>query len=303
MYVITFYSFKGGVGRTMAMVNAAAQLVKSGRSVLLVDFDLEAPGLDAFPLLRPETTVPGIVEYVADYLTTGCAPPVTKYVSSCASLGEGTGRLWIMPSGVRNDTYSSRLQAISWQDLYSEHHGYLLFEDLKAQWESHLKPDYVFVDSRTGHTDVGGICTRQLPDAVVLSFLPNEENIRGLESIVAEIRQENEGPLQKQIEILFVPSNVPYLDDEEDILNRRLEEAEGRLGFVEPDATIHRYDSLALLDSEVFSITHPRSRLAREYEELATVMTARNLDDRSAVLRLLSGDDAVFDQVIPGLPN
>jgi MinD-like ATPase involved in chromosome partitioning or flagellar assembly len=301
MYVITFYSFKGGVGRTMAMVNAAAQLVKSGRNVLLVDFDLEAPGLDAFPLLRPEESVPGMVEYVTDYLSTGCAPPVANYVSSCASFGKGPGRLWTMPSGIRNHTYSSRLQAINWQNLYSERHGYLLFEDLKAQWESYLKPDYVLVDSRTGHTDVGGICTRQLPDAVVLSFLPNEENIRGLESIVAEIRQENEGPLQKQIEILFVPSNVPYLDDEEDILNRRLEEAEGRLGFVEPDATIHRYDSLALLDSEVFSITHPRSRLAREYEELATVMTARNLDDRGAALRLLSGDEAIIDPAIPGL--
>ena len=301
MYIITFYSFKGGVGRTMAMVNAAAQLVKLGRNVLLVDFDLEAPGLDAFPLLRPEEDVPGLVEYVTDYLNTGCAPPVTTYVFPCPSFGRGPGRLWTMPAGIRNYTYSARLQAINWQDLYSEHQGYLLFEDLSAQWESHLKPDYVLVDSRTGHTDVGGICTRQLPDAVVLSFLPNEENIRGLESIVAEIRQEGEGPLQKQIKILFVPSNVPYLDDEEDILNRRLEEAERRLGFVEPNATIHRYDSLALLDSEVFSITHPRSRLAREYEELAMVMTAMNLDDRSAALRLLSGDEAIIDRAIPEL--
>ncbi|MGO9262131.1 MAG: MinD/ParA family protein [Bryobacteraceae bacterium] len=301
MYVITFYSFKGGVGRTMAMVNAATQLVKSGRNVLLVDFDLEAPGLDAFPVLRPEVPVPGIVEYVTDYLSTGCAPPVTRYVSSCIGLGNGTGHLWIMPSGVRNGSYSSRLQAIGWQDLYSQHDGYLLFEDLRAQWESHLKPDYVLIDSRTGHTDVGGICTRQLPDAVVLSFLPNEENIRGLESIVVEIRQEGEGPLQKEIEIFFIPSNVPYLDDEEDILNRRLEEAERRLGFVKPDATIHRYDSLALLDSEIFSITHPHSRLAREYEALAAAITAKNLDDRSAVLRLLSGDNAIFGRGMRGL--
>src|ERR1019366_3509025 len=101
----------------------------------------------------------------------------------------------------------------------------------------------------------------------------------------------------------FVPSNVPYLDDEEDILNRRLEEAERRLGFVEPDATIHRYDSLALLDGEIFSITHPHSRLAKEYEQLATAITAKNLDDRSAVLRLLSSEDAIFRRAIPELQN
>ena len=43
--VYTFYSFKGGVGRTMALANAAALLAKWGYSVLMVDWDLEAPGL------------------------------------------------------------------------------------------------------------------------------------------------------------------------------------------------------------------------------------------------------------------
>jgi cellulose biosynthesis protein BcsQ len=43
MYTITFYSFKGGVGRTMALVNVAAELAKMGRKVLVVDFDLDAP--------------------------------------------------------------------------------------------------------------------------------------------------------------------------------------------------------------------------------------------------------------------
>jgi len=42
LYVITFYSFKGGVGRTMALVNTAAELARRGRKVLVVDFDLEA---------------------------------------------------------------------------------------------------------------------------------------------------------------------------------------------------------------------------------------------------------------------
>ena len=53
MYITTFYSFKGGVGRTMALVNVAVELVRQGRRVLAVDFDLEAPGLDTFDLPRP----------------------------------------------------------------------------------------------------------------------------------------------------------------------------------------------------------------------------------------------------------
>ncbi len=46
--VVTFYSYKGGVGRTMALVNTAHVLARDGWRVLLVDFDLEAPGMTHF---------------------------------------------------------------------------------------------------------------------------------------------------------------------------------------------------------------------------------------------------------------
>ncbi len=43
--IISFYSFRGGVGRSMAMLNVGVLLARAGRRVLLVDLDLEAPGL------------------------------------------------------------------------------------------------------------------------------------------------------------------------------------------------------------------------------------------------------------------
>ena len=42
--IVTFYSWKGGVGRTMALANTAVQLARKGNRVLVVDWDLEAPG-------------------------------------------------------------------------------------------------------------------------------------------------------------------------------------------------------------------------------------------------------------------
>ena len=54
MHITTFYSFKGGVGRTQALVNVGVELAKRGRRVLLVDFDLEAPGIDTYPLPKPK---------------------------------------------------------------------------------------------------------------------------------------------------------------------------------------------------------------------------------------------------------
>jgi hypothetical protein len=46
--IFTFYSFKGGVGRSMALANVAELLYQRGLNVLMIDFDLEAPGLERF---------------------------------------------------------------------------------------------------------------------------------------------------------------------------------------------------------------------------------------------------------------
>ena len=288
MYVITFYSFKGGVGRTLALVNIGAQLALEGKSVLLVDFDLEAPGLDSFPALRSDQTIPGIVEFVTDYLDSGTAPLATNYIADCRVPGIRKGKISLMRSGIAKQDYSVRLSSIDWQRLYSEQDGFLLFEDLKAQWDEYVKPDYVLIDSRTGHTDVGGICTRQLPNAVVACFIPNEENISGLETVAANIRTQSKQPGGQPIELHFVLSNIPYLDDEKGILAKHLKYAKTRLGFEQPAATLHRYDSLSLLENDVFVLGRRRTRLAKEYRRLATFVTNRNLEDRDVALRILA---------------
>ena len=70
MRVVTFYSFKGGVGRTLALLNVAASLIARGNRVLIVDFDLEAPGFDrALGLsFKPSR---GMVDLISDYLRDG----------------------------------------------------------------------------------------------------------------------------------------------------------------------------------------------------------------------------------------
>ena len=81
---VTFYSYKGGVGRTLSMVNAARVLVNSGRRVVLIDFDLEAPGLDSFDRLKVPADHPGVVEYFAEHLETGKPPDIKKF--SCQQI-------------------------------------------------------------------------------------------------------------------------------------------------------------------------------------------------------------------------
>ena len=284
MYVTTFYSFKGGVGRTMALVNAAVELARRGRRVLAVDFDLEAPGLDTFDIFPSKSPVPGIIDFFREYLASGQAPEVANFVGKSPGFGDCNGELWVMPSGAQKETYAADFSQIDWGELYEKRDGYLLFEDLKRQWEHFIRPDYVLIDSRTGHTDTGGICTRQLPDAVAIFFFPNEQNLRGLTKVVRDIRSETDGARKKKIDLHFVMSNVPDLDDEDKILEGKIAAFQKHLGFKREPMVVHRYDSLSLLNQMVFTKDRPKSRLAKEYREVVQEIVRRNLADRDAAL-------------------
>src|SRR4051812_23386231 len=70
--IYTFYSYKGGTGRTMALANVAWILASAGRRVLTIDWDLEAPGLHRYyhPFLQdPDATVgEGLIDFLLEFV-------------------------------------------------------------------------------------------------------------------------------------------------------------------------------------------------------------------------------------------
>lgn len=279
----------------MALVNVAAELVRRGRKVLVVDFDLEAPGLETYKHLHPPKPHPGIVEYVTEFRRTNEVPnlldPDEPYIyeaTKARPIGKKGGRLWVMPAGRRDKAYRNALVDLDWQQLYAKQHGFLLFEDTKKGWEVELKPEYVLIDSRTGDTDVLGICTRQLPDAVVMMFTPNEQNLAGLENVCRDIRCEKTR-LEKPIKLHFVASNVPNQDDEDHHLRKHLGRFRKKLAISDdtPIPIIHRNETLQLLNQPVFVLDRPHSWLAGEYRALVRVLQVENLEDRVSALVFL----------------
>lgn len=264
----------------MALANAALELSQRGRRVLVVDFDLEAPGIPTYSFFAGASHCKGVVDYVTEYLQTGQAPNITEFVIRCEPHDAGSGGVWCMPAGKQNYNYAARLNSIDWQDLYRDRDGYLLIEDMKNQWQKAFSPDYVLIDSRTGHTDVGGICTRQLPDAVCVLFLPNDENIIGLKGIVSGIRQETSTSFEDSIKLHFIPSNVPEIDDEKGILQSILDTSKSALEYTSPSATIHHYNSLDLLKQAIFTKERKKTRLSAEYRKLVDAIVTENLEDR-----------------------
>lgn len=297
MYVVTFYSYKGGVGRTLALLNVAYELADSGHSVLVVDFDLEAPAIHSNRWRRAtsgesstaweSSDRPGIVEYVSDYLETMRVPRADDYIADATPQG-CDGTIQLMSSGVLDESYSTRLNKIDWNDLYLARDGYVMFEDLRAQWDG-VGYDYVLLDSRTGFTDVGGICTRHLPDAVVLMFRPDDQSLRGMESIVEAIRSEKPTPRRKRgVDLHFAMAAIPDADDEDGVLEERRATFRKRLA-IPPGRLqeIRHYQSMDLLTQPIYTAVRPRTKLARSFRELTRQIRALNIADREGVLEYL----------------
>ena len=79
-------------------------------------------------------------------------------------------------------------------------------------------------------------------------------------------------------------SNVPDLDDEDSILQGKIDAFQAELDFKRKPIVVHRYDSLSLLNQVVFTSDRPRSRLAEEYKRVVQEIVRRNWADREGAL-------------------
>jgi MinD-like ATPase involved in chromosome partitioning or flagellar assembly len=175
--VITFYSYKGGVGRSFTLANVAVLLARWGYRVLAVDWDLEAPGLHHyFKPVMPDQPEGGVIDLAHDFLA-GAENPHPHAVR----LNVEGNTLALLAAGRDDDSYTDRMQRIDWEDLYQRGFGAFL-ERCRAEWTEDY--DFVLIDSRTGISDIAGICTAQLPDRLAVLFTANEQNLKDVVNVV-----------------------------------------------------------------------------------------------------------------------
>ncbi len=279
----TFYSYKGGVGRSLALANTAALLVQRGRCVVLIDFDLEAPGLDSFNEFRSVAGKPGVLEYVTEFKESNRAPDITRFVHPCELPGPLRGQLFIMPAGKKDAHYNACRANLSWADLYENHHGEQFVENWKAALDNHYHPDNVFVDSRTGLTDVGGICTLHLPDLVVMLFGLNEQNVAGIAAVAKTIR---ESDITRVPQIHYVASPLPNMPRAKGgPLDTRLAEASTELGT--KIESFLRYQPFAALSEHLFVLDPllDDNPLVRNYNDLLNRLIDYNRNGLDFLIR------------------
>ena len=223
--VVTFYSFKGGTGRTMALANVAWILAANGKRVLAVDWDLESPGLNRYfspfldrNVIERRRTVIGLIQDFQDHMggreEDGAeAPDFARH----ADLAErvitldwefaGQGRLDLLPAGRLNRDYATVLAGLNWDDFYVRHGGGYFLDALREEMKKRY--DYVLIDSRTGYSDVADICTVQMPDTLAVCFTLNEQGIEGSATVARQVEDH-----ERHVRILPVPMRLDPAEKE-----------------------------------------------------------------------------------------
>jgi hypothetical protein len=214
---ITFYAYKGGTGRTLALANAAVYLARLKQRVFAIDLDLEAPGLHHKLALTPGGSLPpierGIVDCIHTFVARGQFPEkLAPYTVSVPREEERDGPITLMPAGnVLSANYWRQLARLDWHKLFysKEAEGVPFFLELKERIKAEFSPDFLLIDARTGITEVGGVATTLLPDQVFCLLLNNRENLEGAREVLRGIKRVSV-ERKKDIGIVPVLARIPH---------------------------------------------------------------------------------------------
>lgn len=229
----------------MALANVGTWLYRKGHRVLLVDWDLEAPGLESF-FFHDEKSLdeirgkPGLIDLVESYRQLWESGTTLEEKSSDAKqkatdltnklgsiqhlmvpldktnidvISTRNPGLWLLPAGCRagdsEQYYTKTVNAMDWGRFYAEFGGFVFLEWLRRQFENDV--DIVLIDSRTGITEMGGVCTQHLADIAMLLFAPNYSNLHGVLKITEILLSEELKNLRgsgRPISIFPIPARV-----------------------------------------------------------------------------------------------
>lgn len=185
--VITFYSYKGGVGRSMGIANIATIIAKWGYKTLVIDWDLEAPGLENYysELIKVDLVLQkkGLIDILDEKIKN---PKITiddinleEYYTKISF--ETNAELHLITAGKRDENYIQKVRSFDYNSFYTIADGGQFIEDIRENWIQNY--DFILIDSRTGLTDSSGICSIHMPDILVLLFTPNEQSFNGIKTV------------------------------------------------------------------------------------------------------------------------
>jgi photosystem II stability/assembly factor-like uncharacterized protein len=210
----------------MAVANVAWLLAMNGERVLVVDWDLEAPGIHRYfhPLLDDKELLEteGLLDFVEKLSMRAAMSSdplsekevdVIEYVKmlqwpanfpvSWERFGPNAG-IDLLIAGRQGPLYGTRLNAFSFVDFYEKLGGRRLLAMARKQMRSLY--DYVLIDSRTGVSDTSGICTVEMPDTLAVCFTLNDQSIIGASGVAHDVLEQNKKLTEEGKSLPKIPS-------------------------------------------------------------------------------------------------
>lgn len=204
--IVTFYSYKGGMGRTTTLMAYALHCATNlNKKVVILDCDFEAPGYLNFFNLHEKETKNGVVEYLLDkkFDKQIC---VSDY---CYEI-ENYPNLKIMPAGdlAQSAEVSNYIEALAKLDYSKTTTIVKDFNNLLLSIEKEIKPDIILIDSRTGFSDVFDFTALKLSDLIVAFFGSSEQTRPGRKFLLEKYVQ-TKSESNNDLGLLLVNSILP----------------------------------------------------------------------------------------------
>lgn len=256
--IVSFYSYKGGVGRSLSLANTAVLLAQKGRRVVCIDFDLEAGGLHTIFGLESQD----IRWTLLDLINMLAAPDLTSAMVDLTNkiphVIKG-GKLWLVPTISEAKKVREALEV--GRDIQT------LLGRIITEIEELYNPHYIFVDSRSGFADLANAPIRKA-DRLVCVLRPNRQNTEGLRILLDIL-----GTLPKPPATFLVLSQVPDVPE----AAARVEMLQNLLGVGRHFDSLIPYAAELALDENVAAISAPNSSLANCYQPIVEWLESKDL--------------------------
>jgi len=207
--ILTFYSFKGGVGRTTALAAFAVQRARAGERVAVIDADLDAPGIGS--LLAADENGSTARWGVADYILEKKFDHIDfrDYYHACRRENvTGAGEILVIPAGRLDENYLwklARLDIEPYANNPREHIFYRLLEDVREN----LKPAWILIDVRAGLAVPAGVLAGGFAHLNVIFGTSSDQSWRGLKLIIERLGVQNIRAGRSQADLVLVQAMVP----------------------------------------------------------------------------------------------
>jgi hypothetical protein len=192
---IVFASVKGGVGRSTAIAVLAADMGRRGQNVLVVDLDLEAPGIGHALLDEDRLPQYGSVDYLIENGISGVSEADLAEFIGTSQLTQGVGLVEVMPAaGKRSqenpENFMAKLARGMLEDFPKEGEPISLRDQIKAMLEKltmRKAYDVVLIDARAGMTELAAGPIIGLGATILLFGVAQRQTIEGYRSLFVSL--------------------------------------------------------------------------------------------------------------------